>query len=101
MVQGDDNDPNSGGVFWKRERRTQTFFLEDGLLWKERKKSGGLPVKVEGTTEQKGQIMTELFESEWAGHRGAWAMFMKIKQIYWLRGMYRDIARFMESCEKR
>ena len=44
--------------------------------------------------------MKEFHEFEWAGHRGTWATFMKIKQKYWWKGMYRDIAGFTGSCEK-
>ena len=99
MLQGSGN-PDSGKDIRKRERQTQTFFLEDGLLWKENKKVGGLPVRVVGTKEQQKQIMMDFHESAWAGHRGTWATFMKIKQKYWWKGMYRDIAEFTGSCEK-
>ena len=34
------------------------------------------------------------------GHRGTWATFVKIKQKYWWKNMYKDIAEFTESCEK-
>ena len=100
MLQGEDGVPKSRGDIRKKERQTRLFFLEDGLLWKENKKAGGLPTRVVGTMEQKNQIMTEFHESEWAGHRGTWATFMKIKQKYWWKGMYRDIAEFTGSCEK-
>mgnify|MGYP000650938545 CR=1 FL=1 len=66
----------------QRERNNLKLFLEDKLLWKESKKVSGLRVRVVGSKEQKEQIMTEFHESDWAGHRGTWATFTKIKQKY-------------------
>ena len=99
IMQGKEN-PDSGKDIRKRGRQTQAFFLEDGLLWKENKKIGGLPVWVVGTKKQQKQVMADFHESAWAGHRGTWAKFTKIKQKYWWKGMYRDIAEFTGSCEK-
>ena len=44
--------------------------------------------------------MTDFHESDWARYRGTWAAFTKIKQKYWVKGMYRDIAKFTGNCEK-
>ena len=84
----------------RTNRRTQKFFLEDGLLWRQSKKPNGCPVRVVGTVAQRQQIMADFHESEWAGHRGIWATFSKIKEKYWWRGMYKDIARYVETCNK-
>ena len=93
---------NTGGRDRSRDmkRLVHKFFLSDGLLWREPKKLGESPLRVVGTVEQQRRIMSDFHESEWAGHRGTWATFAKIKQRYWWKGMYRDVARFVETCEK-
>ena len=45
----------------------------------------------EGPISQQNRIMSEFHESDWAGHRGTWATFVKIKQKYWWKNMYEDI----------
>lgn len=42
--------------------------------------------------------MKEFHESLWAGHRGVWATFTKIKERYWWKGMYKDVMQFVETC---
>jgi hypothetical protein len=83
-----------------KKRQVRKFFLEDGLIWKEPKRPGDKPLRVVGTDEQRRRIMSEYHESDWAGHRGTWATFAKIKQRYWWKNIYRDIAEFTGSCEK-
>ena len=46
MLQDIDRVPSSGEDIRKRKRQTRTFFLEDGLLWKESKKPLGLSTGV-------------------------------------------------------
>ena len=46
--------------------------------------------------------MSAYHENPWAGHRGTWAMFEKLKEKYWWSGMYRDAHWFVttyESCQ--
>mgnify|MGYP007014648756 CR=1 FL=1 len=78
ILQGGNRALTSGENIWKRERKTRTIFLEDGLLWKESKKLRELHVRVVETTEQERQIMTEFHKSDWDGNRGTWSMFLKI-----------------------
>ena len=42
--------------------------------------------------------MKECHENLWAGHRGVWATFNKIKERYWWKGMYKDVQHFVETC---
>ena len=84
----------------RKKRQIQKFFLENGLIWRAPKRLGGIPLRVVGMKEQRNWIMSEFHESDWAGHRGTWATFVKIKQKYWWKSMYKDIAEFTESCEK-
>ncbi|KAL3689660.1 hypothetical protein R1sor_015969 [Riccia sorocarpa] len=50
----------------------------------------------DGETKQK--LLTEFHDTLWAGHRGVWATYMKIKERYWWRGLYRDVESFVRSC---
>jgi hypothetical protein len=49
-----------------------------------------------GTKAQQSQIISEFHESNWAGHTGTWATFNQIKQKYWWKGMYKDVAQYIE-----
>lgn len=44
------------------------------------------------------KLMQEFHDSLWAGHRGVWATFSKLKEKYSLKGMYKDVSQFVESC---
>ena len=66
-----------------KKRRVRKFFLNNGLIWREPKRPDGIPLRAVRTKEQRNQIISEFYESDWAGHRGTWATFAKIKQKYW------------------
>ncbi|KAL3686530.1 hypothetical protein R1sor_009104 [Riccia sorocarpa] len=48
--------------------------------------------------ETKLQLLKECHESLWAGHRGVWATYMKLKERYWWRGLYQNVVNFVSSC---
>ena len=99
-VEDSTNDKGRRAEIRRKKRQVQKFFLENGLLWRAPKRPDGIPLRVVGKKEQRNRIMSEFHESDWAGHRGTWATFVKIKQKYWWKSMYKDIAEFTESCEK-
>ena len=45
------------------------------------------------------KIMSDFHDSEWAGHKGIWASFSKIKERFWWPNMYKDIKHFVQSCD--
>ena len=49
--------------------------------------------------EEQEELLTAYHESPWAGHRGMWATFEKLKGKYWWRGLYRDVHRFVTICK--
>ena len=49
--------------------------------------------------EEQEELLTAYHDSPWAGHRGTWATFEKIKGKYWWPGLYRDVHRFVTTCE--
>ena len=80
-------------------RKAYGYFLRDGFLWKHPKQRGGVPQRVVCGVETQQKIIKEFHESWWAGHRGVWATFAKMKERYWWKGMYKDVAAFVGSCE--
>ena len=80
-------------------RKAFKFFLHEGHLWRHPKKSSGNPLRVICKNEVKRKLISEFHESLWAGHRGIWATFSKIKEKYWWPHMYNEVKEFVESCE--
>ena len=99
-IEDSTNDKERRAEIRRKKRQVQKFFLENGLIWREPKRLDGIPFRVVGTKEQRNRILSGFHESDWAGHRVTWAPFVKIKQRYWWKNMYKDVAEFTESCEK-
>jgi hypothetical protein len=55
-------------------------------------------LRVIGDTETNNQILKEFHDTSWAGHRGIWATYNKIKERYWWKGLYKDVEDFVASC---
>ena len=70
------------------------YLLRDGFLWKRPKRKDGVPLRVIGDMETKNQILKEFHDTFWAGHRGIWATYNKIKERYWWKGLYKDVEDF-------
>ena len=41
--------------------------------------------------EDRQKLMSEFHDSVFAGHRGIWATFVKLKEKYWWLGIYKDV----------
>jgi hypothetical protein len=74
------------------------YLLKDGFLWKRAKRVDEMPLRVVGDPETKTQVLKEFHDSLWAGHRGVWATYTKIKERYWWKGLYKDVEEFVSSC---
>lgn len=74
------------------------YLLKDGYLWKRAKRAGEMPLRVVGDSKTKNQVLQELHDTLWAGHRGIWATYTKIKERYWWKGLYKDVEEFVASC---
>jgi hypothetical protein len=84
--------------FKRIRHQSYGFFLRDKLLWKRPKRNDGMPLRVVGNTETKYQVLKEFHDTLWAGHRGVWATYTKIKERYWWKGLYKDVEKFVASC---
>lgn len=74
------------------------YLLRDGFLWKRAKRTDGMPLRVVDDSETKIQVLKEFHDTLWAGHRGVWATYTKIKERYWWKGLYKDVEEFVASC---
>ena len=88
----------SDADFKRIRKKAYGYFLWDGHLWKRPKQLKGVPQRVVCDKETQQQVLKEFHESLWAGHRGVWATFAKIKDRYWWKGMYKDVVQFVETC---
>lgn len=88
----------SDKTFKRIRHQSYGFFLRDKLLWKRPKRNDGMPLRVVGDTETKSQVLKEFHDTLWAGHRGIWATYTKIKERYWWKGLYKDVEEFVASC---
>jgi hypothetical protein len=50
--------------------------------------------------EEQEELLVAFHDNSWAGHRGTWATFEKLKeQKYWWPGLYKDVHQFVTTCE--
>ncbi|KAL3686249.1 hypothetical protein R1sor_004271 [Riccia sorocarpa] len=88
----------SDAEFKRIRKKAYGYMLEDGYLWKRPKQLGGVPQRIVCDRETQVMLMKEFHESLWAGHRGIWATFTKLKARYSWKNMYKDVVAFVESC---
>ena len=74
------------------------YLLRDGFLWKRAKRADELPLRVVDDFETKIQVLKEFHDALWAGYRGVWTTYTKIKEKYWWKGLYKDVEEFVASC---
>ena len=83
--------------FKRVRRKAYNYLLQDGYLWKCTKQE--MPQRVICKRQVQLQLIKEFHESLWAGHRGIYATFTKIKERYWWPNMHRDVVGFVETCQ--
>ena len=59
-----------------------------------------MPLRVVDDLETKHKVLSEFHDTLWAGHRGVWATYTKIKERYWWKGLYKDVEEFVSSCKE-
>ena len=52
----------------------------NGYIWKHPKKRDDIPLRVVAEREEQEKLLAAYHDSPWAGHRGTWATFEKIKR---------------------
>mgnify|MGYP000727599113 CR=1 FL=1 len=63
------------------------------------KEEGNVSPKGDLQSHAQQRIIKECHEELWAGHRGIWATFVKVKKWYYWCGMYKNVKEFVETCE--
>ena len=81
------------------EQEACKYCLHEGHFWRHPKKPTENPLPVIYKDDIKKKLITDFHDSLWAGHRGIWATVMKLKEKYWWPHMYKDIMKFVETCE--
>jgi hypothetical protein len=69
--------------FHRIQKKAYKYFLEDGALWRHAKKKNGTLMQVLCKLEDRRKLMCEFHDSAWAGHRGIWVTFTKLKEKYY------------------
>ena len=73
--------------FHRIRKKVYKYFLKEGALWMHGKKKNGIPMRVVCKLGEKQNLISEFDDNVWAGHRGIWAMFAKLKNKYWWQGI--------------
>ena len=80
-------------------KKAYRFFLRDGGIWKHPKKRNGAKLRVVAKKEEQEELLAAYHKSPWAGHRGTWATFEKLKGKHCWSGLYGDVYRFLTTCK--
>jgi hypothetical protein len=86
--------------FHRIQKKAYKYFLKDGALWRHAKKKNGTPIQVIYKPTDQQKLSCEFHDSAWAGHRGIWVTFAKLKEKYWWLGIYKDVAAYVETCKE-
>jgi hypothetical protein len=79
-------------------KKSRKFLVRDGLLFKRGGKRNIPPRRVIGTEDRRMEVLKELHDE--IGHRGREGTYGLIARRYQWKGMYSDVAKFVESCEE-
>jgi transposase InsO family protein len=82
------------------KRIAQKYFLKNGQLWKKPLSERETPRRVICLKEQKKKILEEFHNQAWAGHRSFGPTYLKIKERFYWKGLYRHVKEYVETCEK-
>ena len=72
--------------------------MRDGHLFKHSQKWGIPPRRVVGLKDQRLAIIRELHDE--TGHRGRKATFDQVHHHYQWKGLYKDVAEYVKTCEE-
>ena len=79
-------------------KKSRHFLIRDGCLFKRSRRRGQPPRRVIGTELARNEILVELHDK--TGHRGREVTYALVSRRYQWKGMYDDVAKFVQSCEE-
>ena len=86
--------------FARFKREATKYLIRDGVLY--RRGSGGHrgcpPRKVISDAYERGRILQSLHDE--SGHRGRDATYNKVKNRFYWKGLYSDVNKFIQTCER-
>ena len=80
-------------------RKAQRFYVRDGHLFR-KGRPGETPRRVVCDRDVQKQIIREMHDAHWAGHRSVGPTFSKIRLGYFWPGMWDMIRSYVETCEQ-
>lgn len=87
-------------IYFKQIRwKAYNYLLQGDYLWKRYKRDSGISQRVIYKKKMQGQLIQEFHDSLQMDHRGIYATFNKLKERYWWYNMYRDVIKFVKSCQ--
>ncbi|GBG77846.1 hypothetical protein CBR_g25777 [Chara braunii] len=80
-------------------RQAAQYCLRAGHLFR-RPVGSGMPLRVVCDPEERQAIVAELHDGVVGGHRGIKGTYEKIRRLYWWDGQYKDVERYLMTCEE-
>ena len=87
----------SENQFQQLRKKSKSFFVRDGHLFKRNTKRGLPPRRVIGKQDERIQIIKELHDE--IGHRGRKTTYRQIAKRYQWKGMWSDVEAWIKTCE--
>ena len=81
-------------------KKAANYFLKDEILWKRPKMDFQSPKRVISKQIDKIYLITAYHDEMWAGHRGTWPTYLKLKEKFYWKNMFKDVENFVRSCQK-
>ena len=81
-------------------KKAANYFLKDEILWKRPKMDFQSPKRVISKQMDKIYLITAYHDEMWAGHRGTWPTYLKLKEKFYWKNMFKDVENFVRSCQK-
>ena len=83
--------------FQRLRKKSRTFFIRDGHLFKRSRRRGNPPRRVIGKPEQRQEVLREPHDEN--GHRGQQGTYDQLHRRYQWKEMYNDVVKYVKSCE--
>ena len=84
--------------YQRLRQKSRHFLVCDGYLFKRARKRSHPPRRVIGKEDLRDEVLQELHDNQ--GHRGREATYALASRRYQWKGMYDDVAKYVQSCEE-
>jgi hypothetical protein len=84
--------------YQRLRQKSRHFLVRDGYLFKRPRKRSQPPRRVIGKEDLRNEVLQKLHDGQ--GHRGREVTYALVSRRYQWKGMYEDIAKYVQSCEE-